>query len=257
MKNPTMRRSAFWVVIGLLGAVGLGAVLSLAALAAFGVLGGRPAVEPTQLITPGPPAGEVPDTLTGSIQGIVWHDLCALAGGHADRPLEPSPGCAAHPDSSFTANGIFESGEPGLGGALVQLGPGDCPSVGLVSASTAPDGTYIFNGLGPGIYCVSVAADQQPLMQLQPGGWTSPPGLLSSATAYRVVELLESEQVAFIDFGWDYSLLPVPDVPAPDPTTTPTPAVSVCFNRVDLVMDVTASDNTRFSPGETFRKTWR
>jgi len=252
-----MRRSAIWVVLGLVGAVGLGALLSLAALAAFGVLGSRPTAEPTQLITPGPPPGESPASLTGSIQGIVWHDLCALAGGHADRPLEPSPGCAAQPDGRFAANGILESGEPGLGGALVQLGSGACPSVGLVSASTASDGAYVFSGLGPGTYCVSVAADQQPLMQMQPGVWTSPPGLLSSTTAYRVVELLAGQPVAFIDFGWDYSLLPVADAPAPDPTFTPTPPVSACLNRIEFVLDVTASDNSRFSPGEAFTKTWR
>jgi len=252
-----MSRTTIWVVLGLVGAIGLGALLSLAALAAAGVLGSRPTAEPTQLITPGPPPGEVPASLTGSIHGIVWHDLCALAGGHGDRPLEPSLGCAALPDGSFAANGKFEPGEPGLGGALVQLGVGACPSAGLVSAATASDGTYLFSGLVAGPYCVSITAEQQPLMNLLPGVWTSPPGLLGSGTAYRSVELQDGQQVVFIDFGWDYSLLPVADPPAPDPTPTPTPPVSACLDRVEFVLDVVTSDNARFAPGEAFRKTWR
>ncbi len=252
-----MRQSAVWVAIGIVGAVGLGAILSIAALAAFGVLGSRATAAPTQLITPGPPAGEVPAAQSGSIQGSVWHDLCALGGGHADRPLDPSDGCAAQPDGSFAANGIFESGEPGLAGALVQLGQGGCPSVGLVSASTAADGGFLFSALSAGTYCLTVAADGQPLMQLQPGVWTSPPGVLGSATASRVVELLERQQVAFLDFGWDYSLLPVADAPAPEPTSTPLPPVASCLNRIEFVLDVSVSDNSRFSPSEAFRKTWR
>ncbi len=66
--------------------------------------------------------------------------------------------------------------------------------------------------------------------------------------------------------------LPVIDTPPPSPlptatevqptatpplTPTSTPDKAVCENKVEFVVDVTIDDDTSFSPGTTFTKTWR
>jgi hypothetical protein len=235
-----------------------GVVLSLVAFAALGLLEPRPTTpEPLgpSPLAPTPPAGPLPRS--GAIHGHVWHDLCAVGGGHGNLPVSPSPGCVQIPDGNYLANGVFESGEPGLGGALVQLGAGPCPGSGLATTSTNPDGSYQFGELAAGPYCISVAADSQPAMQLVPGYWTSPVGFVGTNTAYRGVELAEGQTIAFVDFGWDYFLLPVVDEPPAPPTATPTPPPAPCTNQVGFVSDVTIPDNTRLNPGQNFRKVWR
>jgi hypothetical protein len=255
-----MRRPYIWFVVALAGALVAGAVLSLVAFAALGLLGPRPLPTPQPQPEPFEPTATQPGEplpMNGSIQGTVWHDLCAVAGGHGNQPLAPSVGCVQLPDGNYLANGVFESGEPGIAGALVQLGAGPCPSSGLASASTNPDGSYLFSDLAAGPYCLSVAAESQPSMQLVPGYWTSPAGFVGATTAYRGVELAQGQALAFVDFGWDYYLLPVVDQPPAPPTATPTPAVQPCTDQVSFVSDLTIPDNTRVNPGQSFRKTWR
>lgn len=254
-----IRRPYIWLIVSLAGALVAGAVLSLVAFAALGYLGPRPSPtpEPSDPFPPTSTQSSQPIPITGLIQGSVWHDLCAVGGGHGNQPLAPSPGCVQLPDGNYLANGNFEPGEPGLGGARVQLGAGPCPSTGLATTTTNPDGSYQFAELSAGPYCISVAADAQPAMQMVPGYWTSPPGFVGANTVYRGVELAEGQTIAFIDFGWDYFLLPVVDEPPAPPTATPTPASLPCTNQVAFVNDVTIPDNTRLNPGQTFRKTWR
>lgn len=48
----------------------------------------------------------------------------------------------------------------------------------------------------------------------------------------------------------------VTDTPVPSPTPTPTPTPIPC-NRAQFIRDVTVSDDTVFSPGVDFTKTWR
>ena len=153
-----------------------------------------------------------------SISGLVWHDLCALP----DGPLPPSapPGCIPF-GGSYEANGVLEAGEPGLANVTLQLGAGACPSSGLASATTGPDGTFGFAGLAPGASCVSVG----PLVDgndsvLIPGGWSAP---VAHADPQAVsITLASGEVYAGMNFGWDYQFLPA----WPGPGTTPTPTAA-------------------------------
>ena len=153
-----------------------------------------------------------------SISGLVWHDLCALP----DGPLPPAapPGCVPF-GGSYEANGVLEPGEPGLANVTVQLGAGACPSSGLASATTGPDGTFTFAGLAAGAYCVSVGAlvDGNDSV-LVPGSWTAP---VAHADPQAVgVTLAAAEAHSGVNFGWDYEFLPA--WPGPGPTPTPTAA---------------------------------
>jgi hypothetical protein len=149
-----------------------------------------------------------------SISGLVWHDLCALP----DGPLPPAapPGCIPF-GGSYEANGVLEAGEPGLANVTIRLGAGACPSSGLASSTSGPDGTFAFAGLAPGSYCVSVGAliDGNDSV-LIPGGWTSP---VAHADPQAVGVTLASEEAhSGVNFGWDYQFLPA------WPGSTPTPA---------------------------------
>jgi hypothetical protein len=154
---------------------------------------------------------------TGSIGGIVWHDLCAVPDG--PMPPEPPPGCVL--DGGLVANGILEPGEPGLAGVEVDLGAGACPASGLASALTDSDGDYSFGAIPAGTYCVSVNALTAPNdTVLIPGGWTWPTGS-NGGTASAEVALAEGEALGDVNFGWDYQFLPAPP-PPPSPVPSPT-----------------------------------
>jgi hypothetical protein len=101
-----------------------------------------PTAEPTE--SPTPAAG------AGTITGKVWHDLCAIAGGEGDEDVEPSEGCIASADSGFQANGLLDTGEPGLEGIEVSLGEGTCPADGLETATTDDSGDFTFSDLEEG-----------------------------------------------------------------------------------------------------------
>jgi Ig-like domain from next to BRCA1 gene/SdrD B-like domain len=147
----------------------------------------------------------------GSIGGMVWHDLCALPDG--PLPPAPPPGCIPS-GGSYEANGILEAGEPGLAGVTVRLGSGICPSSGLATAVTGPDGTYSFPGLVSGDYCVSVGAlvDGNDTI-LIPGGWTAPVAHVDPQAVS--VSLSEGQAYAGLNFGWDYQFLPAWTAPTP------------------------------------------
>ena len=146
------------------------------------------------------PAPPTPIPAPGSIGGRVWHDGCGLEEG------APTSGCVEADGGGYQANGLMEPEEPGIGGVLVILGNGSCPSTGLAFAGTSDDGTYAFSGLPTGTYCVSVdtigAVNGSILI---PGGWTNPP---SGARADLNVTLETGEDYLAADFGWDYQFLP-------------------------------------------------
>jgi len=232
-------------------------VLTLGVLAgAFGLLSGRaqgPRVTPTSVFTPiapTPTQGIVPEP--ASISGRVWHDLCAVAGGEGGTAITPSAGCVQSADGGYQANGLLETGEPGIGGVLVRLGAGACPASGLADATTDTGGAYAFTGLSAGTYCVSVDALSAQNTSLLPGSWTFPiVDAGSSATGYTV-NLLAGERRSEVNLGWDYQLLPPPEPVPTEPSPAPT-----CTDRASFVSDVTIPDNTYLSPGQSFVKTWR
>ncbi len=62
-----------------------------------------------------------------SIEGIIWHDLCANTSSEEELPA----GCVINEiTDGLIANGLLESGEPGLPDVTIELGFGPCPSFG-------------------------------------------------------------------------------------------------------------------------------
>jgi hypothetical protein len=196
-----------------------------------------------------------------SVQGRLWHDLCAVAGGEGGTPAIPTVGCVRGTDGAYRANGVLETNEPGLGGVLINLGLGVCPASGLASITTNADGSYAFSDLAPGTYCVSIDPLQGANTGLLiPGGWTSPAEAVDDAVASYTLTLGAGEDRKDLNFGWDYQFLPQPPaLPTPTPTqapVTPTPRPGLC-DAASFVADVTIPDGTTLAPKTDFTKTWR
>jgi uncharacterized protein (DUF2141 family) len=183
-------------------------------------------------------------TNTGIINGRVWHDLCAVAGGEGDdESAVPSEGCIAAPEGGFQANSLLDEGEPGIPDVLVSLGEGLCPAeTSIATATTDEDGDFVFTDLGAGDYCVSVDALDVANELLLPGAWTFPDNDVSSTP----ISLEAGALVTGINFGWDYQFLPVPEVD-----------LATCTDSIAFVQDVNVPDDTLFAPGEEFEKTWQ
>lgn len=163
-------------------------------------------------------AGSPPDS--ASITGMVWHDLCAVPEG--PLPISAPVGCL-DAGGSLRANGIRETGEPGIAGVQVDLHFGSCASPVVANVLTDADGIYVFDGLlSFGSYCVMVRALNPPNDSiLIPGGWTYPPDIEDS-DAYNVVEVESGTILNEVNFGWDYQFLPVAVAESADaPTVTP------------------------------------
>jgi inhibitor of cysteine peptidase len=199
------------------------------------------------------PSGETPDGGgaggTG-ISGVVWHDLCAIAGGEGGAEAVPSDGCVETETDGFVANGELEQDEPGIEGIVVNLGEGSCPSIGLETATTGADGTFSFGDLAAGSYCVSVdaLADENSSI-LVPGDWTSPEPQGNSAMAAHTVNVSDGAVTEDINFGWDYQFLP-------EAEGQPT-AEKDCTDQATFQADVTVQDNEVLPPTFVFTKTWQ
>ena len=139
----------------------------------------------------------VPDEANAVVGGRIWHDLCDIDGSAAE-----AAGCVENDDGAFTADGRLEEGEPGLGGVIVQLGPGNCPSAGLATTITDGSGDYVFSGLEGGTYCVSVDAfDEQNAPFLLPGAWTNRDNDMPGSVT---VELPLGGSAPDVNLGWDF-----------------------------------------------------
>jgi hypothetical protein len=208
------------------------------------------ALQPNPSIVPEPtPKSTI---IAGSISGTVWHDLCDSSSGEEN----PDPRCVFDDASDvFLANGLFENGEPGLSGVQVSLGKGMCPSQGFATTMSDDDGTYTFNDLGPGDYCIS-ADLLNAYHQAKPvsGAWTYPKSDDGMGVGWITITLSEGEIKDDVNFGWDYLLQPFN--PDPEPIFTPTPQPN-CSNQATFVEDVTVYDGAHFSLGEEFNKVWR
>ena len=197
--------------------------------------------EPTAVSTNTP---EPADSNLALINGRIWHDLCAVAGGENDEGAVPSAGCIANAvGDSFQANGLLDPAEPGSPGIEVTLGEGECPSTGLATVTTDEDGDYVFLDLAAGTYCVAVDEGVEAnTVVLETGTWTS----TTDGQATASVILPNAEVHTGVNFGWDYEFLPVPDVD-----------LATCTNSIEYVQDMTIPDDTQFTPGTEFVKTWR
>ena len=193
-------------------------------------------VDNTAANNPAAAAGE-----NGTINGRIWHDLCAVTGGEGEEAV-PSEGCVALTAGGFTGNGLLDVGEPGLEGVRVSLGEGACPAVGLGTAVTDVAGNFTFAELTPGTYCVSIdPLDEQNQEILPPGSWTFPEVDLGQVT----IELTAGSEENDVNFGWDYQFLPLSEVNDPD-----------CTNSIEFVQDLNIPDDTAFTPGAEFTKRW-
>ncbi len=197
-----------------------------------------------------PPATEPPpqqDDGTGSLSGAVWHDLCAVPDGPLPNPLPT--GCVPTGNGGAMANGIREADEPGIAEVTLELHSGSCESAVVASAISDANGTYSFNNLADGDYCITIdLANELNQKVLIPGGWTHP------TTVTSIVVLSESiqnnEAITGLNFGWDYQFLP--EIGAAIPTATSTPqsiAGSPPSNPQSPAFVVDIAANCRFGPG--------
>jgi hypothetical protein len=245
-----------WLVLAVAGLFVVSLMVAVAAMASLGVFGPLFSSPPTPF-----PGGtsQVSTTPGGSstfIEGSIWHDLCASeAAGQAEIGSTP-PGCIWVGNmGAFAADAIRQAGEPGIGGVMVELGPGACPSLGLATTFTAGDGSYTFSGISPGTYCVSVDPGLgENASILAPGQWSSP-----DRTTGRIqvsVSVGSDEGTRGVDLGWDYAFLPAPE-PSPVPSSTATPGLTQCTDKASFVADVTIPDGSSIKAGSLFTKTWR
>lgn len=207
------------------------------------------------------PPGDDLEVSAGSIEGMLWDDVC-VNGAEGEAPA----GCVGSQPGSYRANGIFDPGEQGIPGVVIQLGEGVCPSSGAATALTDLYGFYRFEGLNPGVYCVSVDRSSAVPALTSPGVWTWPAGDAGSEGSQTVV-VMNAEQLRDINFGWDDFLLPQeadaeptsqPEEVTPEPTIVVQPtAVPACIDRAAFVSDLTVQDGTIFSPASAFTKKWR
>ncbi len=181
-----------------------------------------------------------------SIEGIVWHDLCANTSSEEELPA----GCVINDiTGGLIANGLLESGEPGLPDVAIELGFGPCPSFGLAKMTTDYGGRYSVQGLLPGEYCVSANFGESHFpASLEPGIWTNP------ASGMHILTLESGELREDVNFGWDFFNRPAAPTPEPTPASTPVPS---CVDSVEFIKDVTIPDGTRIDEGDWFAKTWR
>jgi hypothetical protein len=185
-----------WAAAGLFAGVALGIVVIIAAATYLFFFAPGAAPSPLPLASPSPA------TALGSISGRVWHDQCAVTEARGSEPAVPSSGCIDLGNGSFIANGVYDPSEPPLAGVQVSLALGACPAAPMERNEALGDGTFVFPDLPPGTYCLSVDAADQPLMQLVPGRWTSPPGQ-ADAVAGVTIQFSPGEIRSGVDFAWD------------------------------------------------------
>ena len=176
------------------------------------------------------------DQATGTINGWVWHDLCA--GG----PLNPGANCV-QADKSYRGDGLMENDETPIPGVKVTLGLGTCPSTGWKETTTiASDLSYSFTGLEAGTYCVSIDPQNETNAGiLLPGSWTYP--AVTNGEVGSTVTLGAGENKFDVNFGWDYQFLPS--------------SSAACTDSAKFVSDVTIPDNSILDSNMAFTKTWR
>ncbi len=192
---------------------------------------------------------------TAKIEGRLWHDICAVAGGEGGEPAVPSVGCVEKEGGGFGADGILTPDEPGIEGVEVQLRDGSCDGQVAGTIFTNSDGFFAFENLIAGTYCVSIDPLANPNSSiLIPGGWTT------VAEGNALLDLAVGQTIPALNFGWDFQFLPDPaDVeplePTAGPTATPQANQADCTNSIGFVSE-TVEDNTVVAAGSNFTKSW-
>ncbi len=185
----------------------------------------------------------IPDQENGVIGGQVWVDECALGQGQVDNSSPPAS-CIDVGEGKLEANGLVDISELGLGGVLLNLGSGSCPSTGLAATISDSNGMYLFSGLKGGTYCVSIDNLEAENSTIMPtGDWTYPN---RSGEAAVTVSVKPGESNLQIYFGWQFESAVI---------TQPTP--SECTDKAIFREDVSIPDNTIITAGEPFSKTWK
>ncbi|MFN8597258.1 MAG: NBR1-Ig-like domain-containing protein [Anaerolineae bacterium] len=189
---------------------------------------------------PVPPTVPPTEAATGSINGWVFHDLCASE--------QPGTGCVQQPDGTYRANGLLDPGEPSIGGVKVTLSANACPPSPIARETTTivTDLSYSFTGLQAGTYCVSIDPQRdQNAAALLPGRWTHP--IVADGPMNITVNLNPGENKFNVNFGWDYQFLPAI-------STTPG---GNCTYRAGFAGDVSVPDNSVIAASAPFIKIWR
>jgi len=186
----------------------------------------------------------IADPENAVVSGQLWHDVCLADPDEVDPAITTETGCIDRGGGLLSANGLRDAGELGLGGVIVNLGAGDCPSTGLATTISDGNGVYLFGGLQSGSYCVSIDSEgTQNSPILFSGEWTLPP---SGSLAEVNTELLLGESKLNVNFGWQYKQLPT-YLPREDP----------CTDKALFITDVTVPDGSEIAARETFTKTWQ
>lgn len=138
-----------------------------------------------------------------ALTGIVWNDFCPVTGMFGNPNASCKPGLEE-------ANGIWESGEDGLADITVELYEGDCTTLAdfpFRTTLTHPGGSYTFDLLTSGTYCVVIdaTADGNSAI-LIPGQWTAPVDDGSGVAKLTVALAPGAFSFLEADFGWDYQL---------------------------------------------------
>ena len=112
-------------------------------------------------------------------------------------PLPATPTPTPEPGSlsggvfnDYNGNGARNGGEPGISNVTVRLGRGACGSTGLSNTTTAGNGSFSFNNLDAGTYCVSVN------ITTTCGGW------IATTATQRTVTVRAGENTVVAWFGY-------------------------------------------------------
>ncbi len=187
----------------------------------------------TAAATPTPAAGAA----SGQVEGMVWHDECAVEGGQNGEPLQTGPNCKKYPDWGYGGDGVKQPDETPIEGVEVRLAKGQCPGSPWLATLTDAQGHYVFPQVPPGEYCVFIdqrSAINGPL--LIPGEWTYPaPGQGSQGVTVVAGQTVEA------NFGWFPSVVGF--------------VSEACEQHMEFVSE-TVPDGSEVLPGTRFVKQW-
>ncbi len=110
------------------------------------------------------PPTPTPTPLPGSISGIVFRD--------------------------WNENTIIDGADSGYGSVTVKLGQGACSSTGYMTTTTTGSGSYLFDNLPAGTYCITVEFAWDSC-----GGWEEP------ASHPRTITIGAGEDRTGVNFG--------------------------------------------------------